>query len=87
MIVLDASVMIAFLAVEDPHHEGARCVFSSDEDFGVHMITLAEALVRGEREGRADELAATFTTLGVRELPRQPGEARSLARLHVSSGL
>lgn len=87
MIVLDASVLIAFLAPGDPHHAAARDVLAGHEDFVAHPITLAEALVRAERAGRLDEVSARFTTLGVTEAGRHPGEPARLARLRVATGL
>lgn len=87
MIVVDASVVLAFLALGDPHHQSARRVLVHDEEFGIHGVTLAECLVRGEREGRLDEVASKVAGLGIVELDRVPAEARLLARARVATGL
>lgn len=87
MIVLDASVLLAFLADADPHHPASREVLADGDTFGIHSLTLAETLVRGEREGRLDEVATIVAALGVREIERLPAEPRGLARLRVATGL
>lgn len=87
MIVLDASVLLAFLSAADPHHLASREVLAELDELGVHSLTLAETLVRAERDGRLDEVAATVARLGVGELDRFPDESRHLARLRVATGL
>ena len=87
MIVLDASVLLALLASSDPHHATAVEILSLDGPFRVHTMSLAEALVRGERDDRASELISRFDLIGVAELPRQAEEARRLAGLRVQTRL
>ena len=47
MIVLDASVLIAYLDGSDDHHEAAERLLAAaiDDDLGVNPLTLAEVLV------------------------------------------
>jgi predicted nucleic acid-binding protein len=87
VIVVDASVLIAYLASDDPHHAPSLEILSLDDSFIVHTITLAEALVKGQRSGRMNEVATTFASLGVQEAERQAGEARSLAALRGATRL
>ena len=67
MIVLDASVISAFLNTSDVNN-GAASVFLSqnlDCGFAVHPLTLSEVLVGGVRLGRASELLADLADLGI----------------------
>ncbi|MCL2595000.1 MAG: PIN domain-containing protein [Promicromonosporaceae bacterium] len=51
MIVLDASVVIAYLETTDPHHEAAvRFMAAVIEELAISSVTLAEVLV-----GRIDD--------------------------------
>lgn len=52
-----------------------------------HTITLAEALVRGAREGRVDELVTVYAALGITEMSRVDDEPRRLAELRAATGL
>ncbi len=47
MIVLDASVLIAFLDSDDTHHAAAEQLLTQavDDDLAVNSLTLAEVLV------------------------------------------
>ena len=88
MIVLDASVLIAFLNPDDVHHHDAdefilRAVGDSQE-LAINPVTLAEVLVLPTREGRADNVVAELANMGVLEVPFPPDAARALARLRVS---
>lgn len=87
MIVLDASVLIAFLDAADAHHDSARDVVALPDAFGIHALTLAETLVGGVRAGRLDEMATAIAAVGIRELERPPAEPLTLARLRVETGL
>ncbi len=89
MIVLDASVLIAFLDGEDTHHAAAEGLLSAsvDEDLGVNPLTLAEVLVVPVREGRLDMVLAAFGDLGIEALPFPADTAVRLAVLRAGSGL
>ena len=88
MIVIDASVLIAFLNPDDVHHHDAdefilRAIGDSQE-LAINTVTLAEVLVLPTREGRADNVVAELANMGVLEVPFPPDAARALARLRVS---
>jgi len=89
VIVLDASVLIAFLDGEDPHHAAAESLFRSavEDDLGVNSLTLAEVLVAPARDGRLGAVRGALRDLGVDELPFPPDAAQRLARLRVLTGL
>jgi predicted nucleic acid-binding protein len=67
MIVLDASVVIAFLNPTDLHHSRATQLIEehSTGDFRMHQITLAEVLVDAVRTGRGVQLFDDLMSLGV----------------------
>ena len=56
MIVLDASVLIAYLDAEDAQHQQAESLLEReiDDEFAVNPLTLAEVLVGPSRTGRLD---------------------------------
>jgi len=88
VIVIDASVLIAFLNPDHVHHHDAdefilRAIGDSQE-LAINTVTLAEVLVLPTREGRADNVVAELANMGVLEVPFPPDAARALARLRVS---
>lgn len=89
MIVLDASVLIAYLDDADAHHARAIALLAReiDQDFAVSTLTLGEVLVGPARTGRLDPVLTALTGLGVREAPLHVGSAVELARLRVATGL
>ncbi|MHB8293866.1 MAG: type II toxin-antitoxin system VapC family toxin [Acidimicrobiales bacterium] len=89
MIVLDASVLIAYLDGEDGHHEAATVLLAStiDDDLAANPLTLAEVLVVPVRDGRLDEVEAALHDLEVNELPFPADTAVRLAHLRASTGL
>lgn len=89
MIVLDASVLIAYLDGEDDHHAAADRLFAQaiDEDLAASPLTLAEVLVVPVRDGRLHQAQAAFRDLEVRELPFPADAAIRLAGVRVSTGL
>jgi predicted nucleic acid-binding protein len=89
VIVLDASVLIAFLDAADAHHRAAYAVIASDaaDDPVVHPLTLAEVLVAASRAGTGTRLAADLATAGIRtDLPDADQPLR-LAELRASTRL
>ncbi|TFB72082.1 type II toxin-antitoxin system VapC family toxin [Cryobacterium glaciale] len=95
MIVLDASVVIAFLDPGDAHHDAAQSLIvgelgKSDESvsgFALHPLTLAEILVGGVRVGRAHQLLADLRSVGIVPIPSPPDEPLLLAELRTTTGL
>ena len=89
MIVVDASILIAFLDGTDNHHAAAERLLAqaADDELAVNSLTLAEVLVAPVREGRADAVAAALTALEVRELSFPPDAALRLAQLRATTGL
>ena len=89
MIVLDASVLIAYLDRDDEHHVDAErlLVREVDEDFGVNSLTLAEVFVAPARDGRLDRATTALRDLEVDELPFPVDTALTLAQLRAETGL
>lgn len=89
MIVLDASILIAYLDSEDDHHETAEQLLAAviDEDLAANPLTLAEALVVPVRIGRLHEVQAVLRDLEVSELPFPTNAAVRLAQLRAATGL
>ena len=87
MIVLDASVLIAFLDGDDSHHVAAEGQLAKavDDNLGVNPLPLAEVLVAPARVGLMDATKAALRDLEVAELPF-PSPVR-LARLRATTGL
>lgn len=87
MIVLDASVLIAFLDAADAHHQRAMTLLSReiDEEFAVNLLTLAEILVAPTRTGRRDTVLRALADLEVQTLGFPEGSAATLAQLRVET--
>jgi predicted nucleic acid-binding protein len=86
-MILDASVLIAFLDAGDAHHERAMALLSReiDDDFAVNLLTLAEILVAPTRTGRRDTVRRVLADLEVETLQFPPGSAVTLAQLRVDT--
>ncbi len=89
MIVLDASVLIAYLDGEDDHHAAAETLLAegADEDLGVNPLTLAEVLVVPIRDGRLEPVRAALGDLEIGELEFPVDTAVRLAQLRATTGL
>ncbi len=89
MIVLDASVIIAYLDAENVHHGRAETLLTREieDDFGAHSLTLAEVLVVPARENRLEVVRAALRKLEVQELPFPADTAVKLAQLRADTGL
>jgi predicted nucleic acid-binding protein len=89
LITLDASVVIAHLSPQDPHHEAATAYLreAADDDLVIHSLNLAEVLVGGVRVGRGEEMLHDLESIGLRVASRPDGEPLRLAALRASSGL
>ena len=86
LIVVDASVLIAFLDHSDQHHAAAIELLAEVQRFVVHPLTLAEVMVHPVRAGVEDDVLARLSAIGmiVSPLSVDPVE---LARVRVRSGL
>lgn len=89
VIVLDASVLIAFLDSEDALHTRAETLLAQeiDDDFAASSLTLAEVLVMPARERRFDAAREALADLDVKELPFPVDAAVKLAQLRASTSL
>jgi predicted nucleic acid-binding protein len=89
MIVLDASVVIAFLDASDSHHQQASELIGDHAvgGFRMHQLTLAEVLVGASRAGRANQLHDDLAAIGVQAHGPMPQEPLLLAELRATTGL
>ena len=86
---MDASVLIAHLNSNDPHHDAATGILLSGTpgEMLVHTITLAEVLVGGVRIGRGAAMRDDLRAAGIVVAPRDDDEPLRLAELRATSGL
>ena len=89
VIVLDASVLIAYLDGDDSHHLAAQSLLveAVDDDLGVNPLSLAEVLVVPARDGRLEPTQAALRDLEVDALPFPSDTAVRLAQLRATTGL
>jgi predicted nucleic acid-binding protein len=89
VIVLDASVIIAYLDGRDGHHAVAETLLAHaiDDDLAANSLTLAEVFVVPVRDGRLDPVRAALRDLEVQELPFTADTAVRLAQLRATTGL
>jgi predicted nucleic acid-binding protein len=89
VIVLDASVLIAYLDREDERHSRAETLLirEIDDDFAANSLTLAEVFVVPARENRLDTVRAALQDLDLLELPFPADTAVKLAQLRASTNL
>lgn len=89
MIVLDASVLIAFLDGNDSRHGVAETLFveAAGEDLGANPLTLAEVLVVPARNGSLEQARRALGDLEVTELAFPADTAVRLAQLRADTGL
>lgn len=89
MIVLDASVLVAWLNPADAHHEPATQILlaGTPGEMLVHPITLAEILVGGVRIGRGASMRDDLSAAGIAVVTYDDGEPLRLAELRATSGL
>jgi predicted nucleic acid-binding protein len=86
VIVLDASVLIAYLDPNDAHHSAAvEVLAAATPPLLVHSVTAAEVLVAAVRQGVADAVWADLSAIGV-EIDHTPTDPMLLARLRVETG-
>ncbi|MFJ2367963.1 type II toxin-antitoxin system VapC family toxin [Microbacterium sp. NPDC087665] len=88
MIVLDASVAIAFLNKLDAHHESAVEVLKRNPPtYLMHPLTLAEVLVGPVLLGIDTAVLRDLRAIGVEQVSAGANEALDLARLRASHRL
>jgi predicted nucleic acid-binding protein len=86
VVVIDASVLIAWLDDHDRHHATAIDVLSDVERFVVHPLTLAEVLVHPARQGQEGEVVTRLSAIGM-IVSSQALEPVGLARLRATTRL
>lgn len=89
MIVLDATVLIAYLAGSDRHHAKAKSLLEAlgSQPWGASSVTLAETLVYPARAGRLEEAEAALVGLDIQELPLGAGAPGRMAEMRAELGL
>jgi predicted nucleic acid-binding protein len=89
VIVLDASILIAYLDGTDARHCAAQALLieAVDDALGAGTLTLAEILVGPVRAGRLNEARAALGDLEIEELVLGEGAAERLAMVRVETGL
>lgn len=89
VIVLDASVLIAYLDSDDEHHAESQGLLEQevDDDFGANSLTLAEVFVAPARDHQLDGVRAALRDLEVEEFSFPSDTAIRLAKLRVETGL
>jgi predicted nucleic acid-binding protein len=89
VIVLDASVLVAYLDADDRHHVAAEALLTReiDEDFAASPLTLAEVLVGPLREGRLDLALSVLRELEVTALRLPDDTPVRLAHLRATTRL
>ena len=89
LIILDASVLIALLRRSDANHSWAQEFFkqTTDSDWGISSLTLAEVLVYPSRTNAAESLLGDIAGLHLHVFGMDESEAVSLAKLRASTGL
>jgi predicted nucleic acid-binding protein len=88
LIALDASVLIALLDPDDPHHQAARSALDAhaDHDLRIPAHTLAEALVHPVRAGKEREARRLIAALEIVVEPVDEAVAVAAARLRARHG-
>lgn len=88
LTALDASVLIAVLDPDDPHHQAARAALDAhaDDDLRIPAHTLAEALVHPVRAGRGREARRLIAGLEIAIDPVDEAVAVAAARLRARHG-
>jgi predicted nucleic acid-binding protein len=89
VIVLDASILIAYLDAENSHHGAAEALLARevDDELAVNPLTLAEVLVVPVRDGRLEAMLSALRDLEVEALPFPADTAVRLAQLRATTRL
>jgi predicted nucleic acid-binding protein len=88
LIALDASVLIALLDPDDPHHQAARAALDAhaEDDLRIPAHTLAEALVHPVRAGKEREARRLIAGLEIAVDAVDEAVAIAAARLRARHG-
>ncbi len=88
LTALDASVLIALLDPDDPHHQDARNALDAhaDDDLRAPAHTLAEALVHPARVGKEREARRLIAALEIAIDPIDETVAIAAAKLRATHG-
>lgn len=88
LTVLDASVLIALLDPDDPHHAASRAALEAhvDDDLRIPAHTLAEALVHPARTGKEREARRLIGSLEIAVDPVDESMAVAAAKLRAEHG-
>jgi predicted nucleic acid-binding protein len=89
VIVLDASVLIAYLDADDSQHAAAETLLAReiDDDLAANPLTLAEVLVVPVRDNRLDLVLSVLRDLEVEAPPFPADAAVRLAQLRATTRL
>lgn len=89
LIILDASVLIAYLDNDDAQHKLAWELLAReiDDDLAANPLTLAEVFVVPARDGRLVQVQGALRDLDVQELSFPADSAAKLALLRADTGL
>ncbi|GAB3749903.1 type II toxin-antitoxin system VapC family toxin [Microlunatus parietis] len=89
MIVVDASVVIAYLDPADAHHGHATSLLAeaAREVLVTSPITLAEVLVGPARAGQADMIMNRLEQISIGTVELRGDAPRRLAQLRAATGL
>jgi len=87
VIVLDASLLIAFFRATDVHHARARAIMETGEPTAASAITVAEFLVGPARTGREAQAQHALQKLRVATVPIAAEDPLGLAVLRTQTGL
>lgn len=88
MIVLDASVLIAYLDADDSQHAAAETLLAREiDDLAADPLTLAEVLVVPVRDNRLDLVLSVLRDLEVEAPPFPADAAVRLAQLRATTRL
>lgn len=88
MIVLDATIVIAYLNANDVHHERAVALLTHHAaPYVMHTLTIAEVLVGPARGDRHRAAWRDLQDVGVRRATLDADEPLLLAQVRVETGL
>lgn len=89
MIILDASVLIAYVNPDDAHNKRATelLVELAEQPFGTSPITMAEVLTGPVKAGRMATVAPMLRELAIDSIALPPDAPIRLATLRTSTAL
>ncbi|HTD58019.1 MAG TPA: PIN domain-containing protein [Solirubrobacteraceae bacterium] len=87
LIVLDASVLLAYFDKRDAHTEAAKAILDDAEGLAASVLTVAESLVGAAAAHRLDEQLDALSDLEICRVPIGSDAAPTLAGLRSATGL